>query len=246
VENDRVHYYSLERSQWEEIPVAMVDWDATHKEEAAESAAQSAQLASVKAHGRELKARTVAEDVDASYEVAPGVFLPADDGLYLQQGSALTPLKQVTADMKTDKRRAVEKMLVPMPGLVPSRRNMELKGPRSTIRLTTSQPEFYLHTSEPREPRVDLLRARASGGARVFESLDTTPDMGPSQPSTVGKSIPMQSWTVAKGLYRYTLTQPLPAGEYVITMDPEDSDKVNLMVWDFGLDAPSGSVGRAH
>jgi hypothetical protein len=246
VENDRVHYYSLERSQWEEIPVAMVDWDATHKEEAAESAAQSAQLASVKAHGRELKARTVAEDVDASYEVAPGVFLPADDGLYLQQGSALTPLKQVTADMKTDKRRAVEKMLVPMPGLVPSRRNMELKGPRSTIRLTTSQPEFYLHTSEPREPRVDLLRARASGGARVFESLDTTPDMGPSQPSTVDKSIPMQSWTVAKGLYRYTLTQPLPAGEYVITMNPEDSDKVNLMVWDFGLDAPSGSVGRAH
>jgi hypothetical protein len=243
VENDRVRYYSVERSQWEEIPIAMVDWDATHKEEAAEAAAQSAQLASVKAHERELKARTLSEDVDASYEVAPGIFMPDGDGLFLLQGSALTPLNQVTADMKTDKRRAVEKMLVPMPGLVPTRRNMELKGSRSPIRLITSQPEFYLHTSEPREPRVDLLRARTSGGARVFESLDTTPDMGPSQPSTVSKSVPMQSWAVAKGLYRYTLTQPLPPGEYVVTMLPDGSDEINLMVWDFGLDA---SASKGH
>jgi hypothetical protein len=123
---------------------------------------------------------------------------------------------------------------------------MELKGPRSVIRLTTSQPEFYLHTSEPREPLVGLLRTHASGGARVFESLDTTPDMGPSQPTTVSKSIPMQSWTVAKGLYRYTLMNPLPAGEYVVTLLPEGSDEINLMVWDFGLDVPSGSVGHAR
>jgi hypothetical protein len=245
VENDRVRYYSVERSQWEGIPVSMVDWEATHKEEAAEAAAQSAQLASLKAHERELKARAVTEDVDASYEVAPGVFMPDGDGLFLLQGSVLTPLTQDTADLKTDKRRAVEKMLVPMPGLVPSRRNMELKGSRAVLRLRNPQPEFYLHSSDQKEPRVELLQAHVHGNSRVFESLDTTTDVGQGQgsPSTVSKSISMQSWTVAKNLYRFTFAQPLPPGEYVMTMLPDGSDEINLMVWDFGLDAPT-NYGR--
>jgi hypothetical protein len=238
VADGRVRYYSVERSQWEEIPSSMVDWDATHKEEAAEALEQSAQLASVKAHERELEARNPTLDVDASYEVAPGVFMPTGEGLFLVQGKGLIPLTQTLAELKTDKGRVVEKMLVPMPGLVPSRRNLELQGSRAKVRLQNPQPEFYLHTSEQREPRVELLLARVRGNSRVFESLDTSVGPDSDKPNAVRKSLALQSWAVAKGLYRYTLAQPLPHGEYVLTMLPYSStDEASLQVWDFGLDA---------
>lgn len=240
VADGRVRYYSVERSQWEEIPASMVDWDATHKEEAAEAMEQSAQLASVKAHERELEARNPTVDVDVSYEVAPGVFMPTGEGLFLLQGKTLVQLTQTLAETKTDKGHVVEKMLVPMPGLVASRRNLELKGSRAKLRLQNSQPEFYLHTGEQREPRVELLQARVRGDSRVFESLDTTVGPGSGQPNVVRKALALQSWAVAKGLYRYTLAQPLPHGEYVLTMLPTGStDEINLQVWDFGLDTSS-------
>lgn len=52
VEGDRVRYYSLDSSQWEEIPANLVDWDKTKKvaaDEAKEDAAEIAKVKSVEA-----------------------------------------------------------------------------------------------------------------------------------------------------------------------------------------------------
>src|SRR3984893_3427523 len=78
---ERVRYFSLERGSWEEIPAAMVDWDATAKAEADSEKTSAALLSKIHAQEEATKIETVL-DVDASLLVAPNVFLPPGEGMF--------------------------------------------------------------------------------------------------------------------------------------------------------------------
>ena len=79
VMDDRVRFYNTERSQWEEMPAALVDWDATRQSEAEQKKNDATLLSSV--HKQEQARRVMPLDVDASLEAAPGVFIPPGEGL---------------------------------------------------------------------------------------------------------------------------------------------------------------------
>jgi hypothetical protein len=49
------------------------------------------------------------------------------------------------------------------------------------------------------------------------------------------KTISIQRLDVAQDVYRFTLSEPLPPGEYVLAEILPDG--LNLFVWDFGVDA---------
>src|ERR1700692_1783420 len=184
---ERVRYFSLERGDWEEIPAAMVDWEATEKARIADEKADAARVKKVQAQEQARQVVSVV-DVDASLPVGQGVFLPNGEGMFAVTGKTVTPLEQVGSQTTTDKKRVLAQVISPVP-LIPGKRNVEIPGAASKIRVSiaTGPPEFYLREVAPDPdnptaiwqssrpgmdgPEVQLVRATVKGGKRRLESI---------------------------------------------------------------------------
>jgi len=245
---ERVRYYSLERGDWEEVPASMVDWDATEK---AAGDAEKASAAEVEKIHKQEEARRMdnVADIDASLPVGNGAFLPDVEGMYLVEGKTVRVMDQVSSMIKADKLRTLEQILSPVP-LVPGKKTIELPGTRAKLRLQGPNPEFYLREIAPDPekdsaiqkskrangsgPDVELIKAKVTHSGRQLESINV---MFGEEISKKKTSISVQRWEVAPSVYRFTLSQPLPPGEYVLAQVVEEG--LDLFVWEFGVDAPA-------
>lgn len=232
---DRVRYWSVERSAWEEIPSAMVDWEATRKGEAEDADRRKQIDRNIK--DLEASKRGAELDVDASIEISPGVFLPEGTGLFIVENGAVKVLTQSEAQSKLNKGRLLAQVMVQIP-VIPSGQRVVLPGARAALRLASGQPEFYMRTADAREPKMELVRAKVKGNQRHLESLSTwiTGD-------TTAKrdAVSIQSWEQARGVYRFTLSTALPPGEYAFA-ELTEGQAINMYVWDFGVDTPGESA----
>lgn len=227
---DRVRFYSVERSQWEEIPAELVDWESTHRMEAEEARKDKVLLD--KLHAEEAARHVQTVEVDASIEAAPGVFLPPGDGMFVVDGKAVLALSQSQTNLKLDKGRLLEQVMVPVPVLA-TRRNVLVAGSQAKLRFKNPQPEFYMRTANHREPKLELLRAKVKGSSRVLEHVDTLF----IQKVEKGHVVALQDWEITKGVYRFTLGEALVPGEYAFAEFTDEG--MNAFVWDFGIDAPA-------
>ena len=235
IEGDRVRFYSLDSSQWEEIPQALVDWDATKKLEAQEAQHDAALVARV--HSQEEARQAQVMDIDASLEAAPGVFLPPGEGLFLFDGKAISPLREVATDSKINKKRLLEQVLVPIP--VATRHTISIQGSHASLRIRNSEPEFYLRTLKDREPEIDLVPARVHGDERQILHID---ELFHIQQASAN-ALSLQSWELAPRVYRFTLGQALQPGEYaLVEINRGSDDEMSIYVWDFGVDAQGKSA----
>lgn len=255
---ERVRYFSVERGTWEEIPASLVDWDATKSAEAADEKTSSALLAKVHIQEAAAKAATPV-DVDASLTVAPGVFLPDGEGMFAfeAQSKTVKRIEQVGSGVSADKKTVLKQVLSPIP-IIPSKHNVEIPGTKATVRLTAQTPEFYLRepTFDPERdssvlrtgrqgesgPDVALVRVKVKGNKRLLESIRSMFGQDISQDRD---EISIQRWEVAPDIYRFTLSAPLPPGEYALAEILQDG--LNFYVWDFGVDAVgTGSKPASH
>jgi hypothetical protein len=91
-----------------------------------------------------------------------------------------------------------------------------------------------MRPADDREPRFRLLRAHVKGGRRILDNISIYIS---GQQAHHATDIDFQTWTPARGVFRYTLEQRLEPGEYAFVEMTDEG--ISGYVWDFGID-PAG------
>ncbi len=154
---DRVRYLSQERGEWEELPLDLVDWDATRKweQEHADLTADETSPAMKEAAGIDKEEADERADERARMpEVAHGLELPDQEGVFVldtYQGTPeLVELQPKDVDLDARTRHGLG-ILNPLAG---QKADLELSGAHAKIHLHVNDPAIYLSlgvddTAEP-------------------------------------------------------------------------------------------------
>jgi len=228
VHGDRVRYYSAERSEWEELPVELVDFDATRRAQEEEKAAAKKAIEEAK----EIQQQRFEKPRDEGMEVAPGIRLPGDDGVFTVEGPRLVRLVQSSGEVITDKKRAALVLAVPL-RVMKARSLVVLEGGKAAVRLSASQPAFYVQSADNLGARLELVRVKPGKESRVVEQMETG-RAGTGQGTEVRTAVPLERTQIAPNVYKLRPAQALESGEYALGELLQE--KLSLDLWDFGLD----------
>jgi hypothetical protein len=179
MKGDRVRYKSAERNEWEELPSALVDWPATEKYEKDRAAAPAIPEAAIL--DKETDADRAA-GLSHLPQVAPGLRLPEDSGIFLldnfQGQPQLVELQQNEGDVNRNTRGNIFRGAINP--VASAKQTVELEGEHSTIHAHVAVPSIYINVDdEPSPPEGQTDSARMSQ-----PSLDAprAERQGPQQP----------------------------------------------------------------
>jgi hypothetical protein len=254
VQDDRVHYFSAERNEWEDVPNALVDWKATDQYEkdraAGKMSPEAIQLE------KELEAQR-AEDESKSPHVAPGLRLPEEGGVYVLD-TYLTEPQLITLDQTGGEvnrhtgHNVLRGVINPVGG---SKRTIELPGSRSNLQVHAALPTIYINLQAGTEEdqsdekkskkpaaqlpwdRFRIVRAQVKGDKRIVGEIKVAMS---GKASSQEQVILTDAEQLAQGWIKLTPKAPLTPGEYAIA-ELLGKEGMNSFVWDFGMhpDAPA-------
>jgi hypothetical protein len=234
VRGDRVRYYSIERSDWEEVPASLVDFEATRRAQQEEKVSQK----KAEEEAREIDKQRFEQIANLGYEIAPGTRLPKDEGVFAFDGQRVIRMIQSPAEVITDKKRAALVMAMPAP-VLKSRRLAVLPGAKAAVRISALQPAFYVQLQDTSVQKLELITVKSNKESRVVEKIETRF----RKPAESRSEVAVERTEIRPGLFKIRPTQPLAPGEYALA--ELLSEKLNLDVWDFGIDKPLSNVNLA-
>jgi hypothetical protein len=249
IQGDRVHYYSAERYEWEDVPKSLIDWDATNKfnQQNPHGANPNASAAEIQQADADEKAERAADEAKRP-QVAPGLHLPDSGGVFLLDNyhnqPQLVEIVQNGGELnKQTGKNIVHAVINPIP--TGSKESIELKGLHSQVQAHEDRPAIYVDvvadetndegnkTSELNRPdRFKIVRVQPKKDSRVISSVKI---------SLLGKVtsredvVPTTAEIVNGGEWlELTPTSPLAPGEYAV-VEMLDPKTINMYVWDFGV-----------
>lgn len=222
VEQDRVRYYSIERSDWEEIPSDLVDLKKTEVER--------------KVRADELKKEAALDDAEEKFEreVAREIAqVPVNPGVYFVDSGKMTEVKTAEVKSVTDKKRSILKAMSPIP-IVMGKASLELTGDNATVTVPDEKPNFYFRIGDVQ--RFGIIRLKPKKGARQIGFLNVEPVT--KQSFFEMELIDVFRQQLKDNLYKVWPTQPLTPGEYAFVQYVEGEGMIQ--VWDFRVFATGG------
>ncbi|MGA2887238.1 MAG: hypothetical protein ABSE51_04250 [Terracidiphilus sp.] len=267
---DRVRYISVERGgDWEELPVDLVDWDATRKwerdhasqpEEASPAMKEAADIDKEEAAERE-------EQKARRPEVVKGLELPDEDAVFaldtFQGMPELVELLPIDLTLNAKSKHGLN-TLNPLAG---AKASLELDGAHAKVHLHVNDPAIYLalDARDDAEKVISHALTVETGGAKEVanrkhgahsptsgfaivraDERRAVRIVGAIHTSTNGSVTQEENVIPAKvevltGKHwlKITPSQPLTIGEYALVEIISASD-INQAVWDFRVDPQLG------
>ena len=180
---------SAERGEWEEVPKALIDWDATNKFE--QGRLQGPPAPEAVELDKEIEAERKAEQA-RSPQVAPGLRLPDEGGVFLldtyESQPQLSELQQSGSEVnKNTKTNILRTAINPLAGV---KQTIELPGPHAKVQSHTNVPSLYINIDlnegapataqapggpPPLAPaeRFKIVRVEVKDGKRVAGAVKT-------------------------------------------------------------------------
>ena len=219
VDGDRLQYYSVDRSDWEEIPVDLVDLKRTD----AETGARKKTL--------EVQERAAEEEKEAAREVRQEILkIPRDPGVYRLEDGQLRVFNAAEGSVHNEKGRNLLKALAPVP-VFAGKATLEIPGEHSSEVVKENSPEFFMQLSSFES--FVMVKLTPQKGVRIVERIT----IQPVTKEVVEERNLVQTFTKQlsdNGLNKIWPQDPLEKGEYAVIEYTEG--KLNAQVWDFRIE----------